>query len=437
MIWLSTVVDQILSVSMLWQIGAIIAAGLLGWLLTLKPIKRLNESADKRGKTDIISRLYHSLSVVLWPAVSVVLIWLAMMIFGMNELPNNALRITASLVNAAIVVRLVTTNMKPGSWRKIIAWLAWIIAALYILRLLDPTTQALESAALKIGDSRISVLQIIISVFVAMIALWIGRIAGDAAQANLRESKRLAPSMAGLLGQVAKVGFMVVALVIALTSIGINLAAFAVLSGAIGVGIGFGLQSIFSNFISGIIILFEKSIKVGDFIELQSGTTGTVKEINIRATLVTTNDDVDILVPNEEFIKAQVINWTLRDARRRQRIGFGVGYGSDKEVVKKAGLEAAQQVEWTDNAKGREPEIWLVEYGDSSLNFELVVWLVAEAVKRPGSVKAAYYWALHSALEKYDIEIPFPQRDLNIRQPAEITVRMAEQKSSGKTKSKP
>ena len=136
---------------------------------------------------------------------------------------------------------------------------------------------------------------------------------------------------------------MAAAIVIAMSTLGINLTALTVFGGALGVGIGFGLQSIFSNFISGIIILFERSVKVGDFIELQSGVTGLVKEINIRSTLITTNDNVDILVPNEEFIKAQVTNWTLRDARRRMRIGFGVAYGTDKELVKKAALEAGAQ----------------------------------------------------------------------------------------------
>ncbi|NNE56748.1 MAG: mechanosensitive ion channel [Hellea sp.] len=287
----------------------------------------------------------------------------------------------------------------------------------------------LDATAFTLGSSRLSVLQIASSVVIAGIALWVGRILGETIQSQLKQNQRLTPSMSGLLGQVIKIGLMVIAVMVALNAVGVNFAAFAVLSGAIGVGIGFGLQSIFSNFVSGIIILFEKSVEVGDFIQLQSGTTGQVKEINIRATLVTTNDDVDILVPNEEFIKAQVINWTLRDARRRMKIGFGVAYGADKDIVRKAGLEAAAEVQWTDKSAGREPEVWLVEFGDSSLNFELVVWLLAEAVQRPGTVLAQYNWAIHTALQKYGIEIPFPQRDINIRQPAELTVKISEGRS--------
>jgi small-conductance mechanosensitive channel len=185
---------------------------------------------------------------------------------------------------------------------------------------------------------------------------------------------------------------------------------------ALGVGIGFGLQTLISNFVAGLIILFERSLKVGDFVELESGVTGIVNEINMRSTLITTNDNIDILVPNSEFVGGRVTNWTLREAHRRIRVPFGVAYGTDKEQVKKAALEAADHVKWTlKGIPARLPQVWFVEFGDSSLNFELVVWLTPEAVKRPAAVQAAYLWEIETALTKYDIEIPFPQRDLHLR----------------------
>lgn len=425
--------DILMSVDTLYQLAAIVAAVALGWLISRRPKAFLRSKWQSREDHDIIYRIYYALAGVAWPVCTVILLWIAMFVFRDAEgVRSEILRIAASLTNAGIIVRLFTRNMMAGPLRTLISVTAWGIAALYILKLLKPVMATLDSAGISVGDTRITVLQVITSLLVAIGALWFGRIAGDAAQTQLKSSKRLTPSMSGLLGQVAKIGLMILALYVALNSVGINMSAFAVVGGALGVGIGFGLQSIFSNFISGIIILFEKSVKVGDFIELQSGVTGQVREINIRSTLVTTNDSVDILVPNEEFIKAQVINWTLRDPRRRQRINFGVAYGTDKEVVKKAGLEAAAAVQWTDNADPeRQPAVWLVEFGDSSLNYQLVVWLKPEAVARPASVTAEYNWALHTALEKYDLEIPFPQRDLNIRQPAEITVRLAGQTSNG------
>lgn len=202
----------------------------------------------------------------------------------------------------------------------------------------------------------------------------------------------------------------------ALSIAGIPMAKMTVFAGALGVGLGFGLQAIFNNFVSGLILLFERSLKVGDFVELASGVHGHVRDIYIRATRISTNDNIDILVPNSEFVNGRVVNWTLREVARRQKIPFGVAYGTDKELVKKAALEAAAEVPFTLSLDGpRGPQVWLTGFGDSSLNFQLVVWLNAEATRRPGAVTAAYYWALHTALEKYAIEIPFPQRDLHVK----------------------
>ena len=202
----------------------------------------------------------------------------------------------------------------------------------------------------------------------------------------------------------------------ALSVAGIPMARMTVFAGALGVGLGFGLQAIFNNFVSGLILLFDRSLKVGDFVELASGVHGHVREIGIRATLISTNDDIDILVPNSEFVTGRVVNWTLREVARRQKIPFGVAYGTDKELVKKAALEAAAAVPFTLSLDGpRAPQVWLAGFGDSSLDFQLVVWLNADATRRVGAVTAAYNWALHTALEKYAIEIPFPQRDLHVR----------------------
>jgi len=167
--------------------------------------------------------------------------------------------------------------------------------------------------------------------------------------------------------------------------------------------------------VCGLILLFERTIKVGDYIELASGITGEVRDINIRSTIVTTNDNVDIVVPNSELVSASVTNWTMREAVRRVRIPFGVAYGSDKDRVRLAALEAAAVVPHTLKADGRDPEVWLVGFGDSSLNFELIVWLTAAAVKRPARIAADYNWQLETALRNHGIEIPFPQRDIHVR----------------------
>lgn len=203
----------------------------------------------------------------------------------------------------------------------------------------------------------------------------------------------------------------------ALSVAGVPMAKMTVFAGAVGVGLGFGMQAIFNNFVSGLILLFERSLKVGDFVELSSGLHGHVRDIYIRATRITTNDDMDILVPNSEFVNGRVVNWTLREVARRLKVPFRVAHGTDKELVKKAALEAAAEVPFSLGLDGgaRAPQVWLTKFGESALEFTLAVWLNADAVRRPSTVIAAYNWALHTALEKHGIVIPFPQRDLHVR----------------------
>ncbi|WCE02664.1 mechanosensitive ion channel domain-containing protein [Pseudoxanthomonas sp. JBR18] len=218
------------------------------------------------------------------------------------------------------------------------------------------------------------------------------------------------------VSRIVQYALLAAGLLIALAAIGMPVGKFTVFAGAIGVGLGFGLQAIFNNFISGLILLFDKSLRVGDFVELESGVHGEVRDIHIRATTIVTNDNIDILVPNSEFVSGRVVNWTHGDGSRRIKVPFGVAYGVDKDTVKQAALEAAAEVPFTLTLEGaRRPQVWLVNFGESSLDFELVIWLTPEATKRPSTVKAAYFWALHSALARHGLEIPFPQRDLHLR----------------------
>ncbi|MDI1252648.1 mechanosensitive ion channel domain-containing protein [Thermomonas sp.] len=209
---------------------------------------------------------------------------------------------------------------------------------------------------------------------------------------------------------------LAIGLFMALDSIGVSLGKFAVFAGAIGVGLGFGLQAIFSNFISGLILLFDRSLKVGDFVELDASTRGTVRAINIRATRITTNDNIDLLVPNSEFVTGRVVNWTHGSENRRIRVSFSVAYGADKELVKKAALEAASRVSFTLATEGdKRPQVWLTNFADSKVEYMLVVWLTVEAARRNAAINAAYLWEIDTAMRAHGIEMPFPQSDLNLR----------------------
>ncbi len=257
----------------------------------------------------------------------------------------------------------------------------------------------------------------LIAAFAAVLATWVTSILARRA-INRYGEKHPNASRASLytVSRLVQYALLAVGILLALSLSGVPMGKFAIFAGALGVGLGLGLQSIFNNFFSGLILLFDKSLKVGDFVELESGVHGEVLDIKIRATTIVTNDNIDILVPNSEFVSGRVVSWTHREVSRRMRVSFGVAYGTDKETVKRAALEAAAEVAFTLEQEGpRRPQVWLTEFGESSLNYELVVWLTAEATKRPSAVKAAYNWALHSALARHGIEIPFPQQDLHVR----------------------
>jgi small-conductance mechanosensitive channel len=279
------------------------------------------------------------------------------------------------------------------------------------------TLRKLMTASLfEVGETPVTTLGIFRFLIIIIVAWWVSKLLRGGLQRVAQRRHTVSEASVYTLGRVVHYFILTIAVVIGLSSIGVDLTKFALIASALGIGIGFGLQNLVSNFVSGLIILFERSLKAGDFVELESGVSGEVREINMRATLINTNDNVDILVPNSEFVNGRVTNWTMREAQRRVHIPFGVAYGTNKDLVKQAALEAAEAVPWT--LKGgmhRAPQVWFVEFGDSSLNFELVVWLIPEAVKRPGSVQAAYLWEIESKLASHNIEIPFPQRDLHLR----------------------
>lgn len=222
---------------------------------------------------------------------------------------------------------------------------------------------------------------------------------------------RLRPSVQFAITKIARYTFLVLGIYLSLEAVEINLSSLAFLAGALGVGVGFGLQNIISNFISGLIILAEAPIALGDRVEV-SGAVGRVTEINLRSTKVVTSDNICIIVPNSNLITGTVINWSHGDPTVRTRLPVGVAYGTDVEKVRALLLEVATTD--PDVLKEPAPEVLFVGYGDSAINFELAVWSTV-TVDKPLRFKSRIYYAMHKVLESNKIEIPFPQRDLHLR----------------------
>lgn len=218
--------------------------------------------------------------------------------------------------------------------------------------------------------------------------------------------------------KVGTYGVVIAGVFVAVSSLGLNLTSLAVFAGALGVGVGLGLQGVVKEFVSGLVIVFDRLIQVGDYVELEGGgVSGVVQEVGPRATRIRNNDNVNEVVPNSRLVERTVTNWTLKGESRRIHVPFKVGFGADKDRVRDAVLSAARAVPFTlPDTDVRRTQVWLVGYGDGHLKFELVVWPGLEAVKRPQAMQAAYTWAIDDALCEAGIDVPNPQMDLRVRE---------------------
>jgi len=228
---------------------------------------------------------------------------------------------------------------------------------------------------------------------------------------RLLRRTHLEPALQFALARVIGYALLGLGFYISLQMVGVNLSSLAFVAGAVGVGLGFGLQNIISNFISGLIILAERPIAIGDRVEI-GGVTGQVREISLRSTTVITNDNMAIIVPNADFITQRVTNWSYEDPRVRFRIPFGVAYGTDLPKLRKLMLEVAD--EHPKALKDPPPELFFVGFGDSSLNFELAVWS-SESTTSPRQFRSDLFFAIEKKLRESGIEIPYPQQDLHVR----------------------
>jgi len=213
------------------------------------------------------------------------------------------------------------------------------------------------------------------------------------------------------IGTIIQYVVVIIGAFVIIQSVGINLGSLNVLAGALGVGIGFGLQNVANNFISGLIILFERPIKVGDRIDV-GNIAGDVVKISARSTMVNTNDNISVIVPNSEFINQRVINWSHNDRNIRFHVPVGVSYNEDPAQIKKILLDVAENN--MNVLKRPAPDVLFTEYGDSSLNFDLMVW-TSTYINKPIILKSQLYYEIFEKFKEYNIEIPFPQRDLHIR----------------------
>ena len=273
------------------------------------------------------------------------------------------------------------------------------------------TRHILGYTLVQIGSIDITPLFLLKAGIFIVILVVLSRLLQSLIVSRLLRRIHIAEALRFALGRFITYAFFLGGLFVGLQSLGVNLNSLVVFGGAVGVGVGLGLQNVVSNFVAGLILLIEQPIRIGDRIEIKE-TLGDVVRIAARSTWVRTNDNVVIVVPNSDFINNATTNWTANDTKVRIRVPVGVGYDSDPEVVRTLLLQAAHGC--TSVLKEPAPDVMFLEYGDSSLNFSLRVW-TEEHTHTPQILKSKLYFDIFRLFKEHKIELPFPQRDLHIR----------------------
>ncbi len=404
----------LLQANTLYQ-GIIIAIsfifGIALYRILRKPTQDAIDNADIPYRA---KKITHNIIKLLFP-----LITLAVLFFITRIASSDMVGVDVSLVNgmmkvllAWIVIRIIVQFIDNNVVRNIFATAIWCVAALSIFGMLGAATQTLDAIGFSVGDVRLSALAVIKSAFYLFALLYFATFISSFAERRVLQSKGLTRSSQVLISKIIRVALIVFALLIGITSSGIDLSLFAVFGGAIGLGIGFGLQKGISNLFSGILLLVDRSIKPGDVIELENGTFGWVNRMAARYTEIVTRDNKSFLIPNEEFITQRVVNWSHGNSLIRLEVVFGVHYKSNPHDVIALAVGAAQKAH-DRICSDPSPVCHLTEFGDSSLNFKLRFW-IKDAEKGVTNMRGAVMLSVWDAFKENNVEIPYPHREVFI-----------------------
>ena len=414
------------SPAILFQLGIIVVAVVAAWFLSGFVEKKI-EGAVRRihGMRGLLRIIVAFLRRLQWFFIALLLgiAYVATRIAGWPE--SNYLIYALMVLSAAwLVISAVSRIIRQRTIAKLFGVLAWIYVAAKLLGVTDDIQAILEGATIPVLE--ISLWQVMTALIAVGILLWVALKLGNILDSRIQKTDDLTPSLRVLLGKITRISLMVFAVFIGMQLLNINLTALTVLSGAVGVGIGFGLQKVVSNFISGIIILLDQSIKPGDTITL-GDTFGWIRELRARFVSVITRDGREYLIPNEDFITTQVVNWSFSDKYVRLDVPFGVSYESDPHEVIRLATEAAAEVDRVDS-KYKPPVCWMTEFGDSSINFLLRFW-IDDPQRGMTNIRGTVLLALWDTFKEHGINIPFPHREVIMRTP--VTVQQAREDDSG------
>ncbi len=353
------------------------------------------------------------LEPLVWPLIWFVLVSILLGIYLALGLDAWLVRVFVSLLLAWIVVRLVSRLIRNPMLSRVTAVIAYGMAVLSIWGKLDDTIEALQGSefTLSLGDFSLNLYQVLTTALLLAVLLSLAAFVSRMTEAQLKDVDWVSPAGRVLLTKTLRTGLYVLAILISISTAGIDLTALAIIGGAVGFGIGFGLQKIVSNLISGIILLMDKSIKPGDVITVEN-TYGWVNKLGARYVSIITRDGIEHLIPNETLITEPVSSWTHSDANSRLRIPVGVHYDTDLELATRLGVEAAQSQERV--LRDPAPRCLVKNFGDSAIELEVRFW-IQDADSGVSNIKSAVMLELWRQFRDHGIQIPYPQRVMHIK----------------------
>ena len=401
-----------------YQIGIALGVLLVAHVLARFLAPRVSEWMRSREgwpkwRMRLAVTLRNRLRLILYVAMIWPLVWIMREVTWSSR--SYLLAIIAQLALAWLIIAILTRIINNGVLRSLVRYVGWAWVSLSILGLTDDMRALLDGLAITIADTRLSVWLILQAVMLLAVLFTLARFITKQSTRRIRENEDISPSMQVLAVKTLQVGLYGAALFIGLRTVGVDLTGLAVLSGAIGLGLGFGLQKVVSNLVSGVIILLDKSIKPGDVISL-GDTFGWINALGARYVSVVTRDGREYLIPNEDLITGQVVNWSHSNEFVRLDIHFGTSYGDDPHLVRRVAIEAAQGVERVLDFKP--PVCHITGFGDSSVDYILRFW-IKDPTQGLTNIRGNVYLALWDAFQANDISIPFPQREVRVLETAD------------------
>ena len=412
-------IDQLVSPDFYAQVAIVAVSLIVAWAISALLIRRIRifREEPQSGRLLDLRLTIHRMHELVTPLMIAIVMGISTQISGDAVGQVWLVRAAQAVAFIFLVFSLASHFINSATIIFILKWFGLPLAVLYAFGWLDTMIAYMETIAFEVGNVRITLYAVLRTFVFGVVLFWLGRVSNNTGQRVIRNQPALDAGTREVVAKLFEIALFAIIFLLLLNIMGIDLTALAVFGGALGVGLGFGLQQIASNFISGIIILLDRTITIGDYIELEDGRSGTLRELTMRSATLETYDGKDIMVPNEKFITTAFTNWTHYNKKQRYSLHFSVAYKTDLEklfeIVREVVASHPKVLSGDDLPIAERPDAEIENFGDSGINILVEFWMegIDDGDNRVGADLLLMIW---TALREHGIEIPFPQREVRV-----------------------